>query len=102
MSSILWSIIVTKEFHTPTVIVDSTNAPSAWERAVEPSAPLVTPVKSFPEIPVKNMTSLALGVALPDPSSLSRTKYPGACKLVTDVKVIVVALSEIAPLRVVE
>ena len=95
--------IVARELKVPTVTVDSTNAPSLCARAVELSALLTTPVNSLPEMPVKLITSLAFGVLLPDPSCLLITKDPGACKLVTEFKVIPVVCDElIAPFKVVE
>ena len=51
---------------------------------------------------MKKITSRALGVAVPDPSSRFITRYPGALTFVVEVSVIVVALDVIAPLKVVD
>lgn len=93
--------IVAKEFHIPDVGLTSTIAPSLCVRAVDPSAPLVHPVRSFPEIPVNETTSRALGVATSAEFCLSITTYPGAFMFVVLFKVIVVALLLIAPFKVV-
>ena len=83
-------------------MADSTSEPSACDRAVELSAPLVTPVKSHPDIPVKEITSLANGVFLPVLSCLLITNRPGACNPTVEFSVIVVTESLIAPLSEVD
>jgi len=94
------STVETKLFHIPTVGIVSTVDASACETAVEPSAPRVHPVRSEPDIPVYDITSLLLGVASPAVFSRLITMYPTSGRLAVLLSVMVVVLSSIAPLRV--
>ena len=80
----------------------STFAPEEWDWAVDPPSPLEAPVIELPDIPVKEMYSLVVGVETLLASTLSITTTPGNCNPVVVVNAMVVSVSVIPPLRVVE
>ena len=56
----------------------STTAPDKCACAAEPPSPRETPVRVFVEIPVKEIYSRSVFVAVPFPSTRSITRTPGA------------------------